>query len=60
MDRALYLSALDAELRTAEGFGEERRAAELRAQIARLSAGTAKSPAKETTGRPAARKSRTA
>lgn len=59
MDRALYLATLDAELRTAEGFGEERRAAELRTQIARLSAGTAANPAIEKTGRPAARKSRT-
>lgn len=58
--RALVLSRLEAERRQAEGCFEHERAAELGAQIRRLSIGTAADPSRETTGRPAARKSRTA
>jgi hypothetical protein len=49
VDRVQYLGLLDQEARRAEEFGERDRAAELRAQITRLSAGTATSPAMETT-----------
>lgn len=58
MDRAVIIGRLEAEARQAEGCFEYGRAAELREQAKRLSAGTAASPATETTGRPAARKSR--
>jgi excinuclease UvrABC nuclease subunit len=58
-DRAAVLAHLEAEARQAEGCFEYRRAAELRAQITQLSAGTPQPPAKETTTRrTAARKSR--
>jgi len=56
VDRALFLSRLEAELRQAEWCGEEQRAAQLRAQIGRMSAGSAQRPAMETAGRPAARR----
>lgn len=49
MERAQYLGRLEAEARQAEWCGETDRAAELRAQIRRASAGTAVSPARETT-----------
>lgn len=49
MDRALYLGRLEAEAVLAEGYGDASRAAELRAQVRQLSAGTAQDPAKETT-----------
>lgn len=48
-DRAVVLSRLEAEERQAEGCYEHDRAAELRAQIRRLSAGSAQPPARETT-----------
>lgn len=49
MDRAQYLGRLEAEAVLAEGYGEASRAAELRARIARLSAGGSQDPARETT-----------
>jgi hypothetical protein len=49
MDRARYLGRLEAEAELAEGYGDATRAAELRAQIRQLSAGSAQSPARETT-----------
>lgn len=52
--RADYLGALQYELRLADEYGDMTRAAELRAQIARLSAGTTRNPASETTSRPRA------
>lgn len=58
MNRAVFLGRLQAELRQAEWCSEEQRAAELRAQITRMSAGSAQSPARETTGRQPAGKSR--
>jgi len=54
VDRALYLSRLEAEKNQAEWCGEEQRAAQLRSQILALSAGTAQPPARETAKRPAA------
>lgn len=51
MDRAVVIGRLEAELRQAVGCFEHDRAAELRAQIARMSAGSTQNPAKETTGR---------
>jgi len=57
--RADVLAGLEAELRHAEGNGAVQYAARLRAQIAEYSRGSAANPATETTGRPAARKSRT-
>ena len=58
MDRVRYLGRLEAEAVLAEGYGEAIRAAELRAQVRQLSAGSATPPAKETTAarRPARRK----
>lgn len=56
MDRAHVLGRLEAERRQALGCFEHQRAAELQEQIDRLSQGSAVNPAKETTGRPAARK----
>lgn len=49
MDRAQYLGRLEAEAVLAEGYGETVRAAELRARVAQLSAGSAANPAIETT-----------
>jgi hypothetical protein len=49
MDRARYLGRLEAEAVLAEGYGDRDRAAELRAQARRLSAGSAQPPARETT-----------
>lgn len=49
MDRAQYIGRLEAEAVLAEGYGETARAAELRAQIAALSQGSAANPATETT-----------
>lgn len=54
--RAPVLARLEAEQRQAEGCYEYARAAELGQQIRQLSVGTGVSPAKETTGRTAARK----
>lgn len=47
-DRAIVLGGLQRELRAAEDVHEERYAAELRREIARLSAGTPVSPVRET------------
>lgn len=52
--RADYLGALDRELRLAEGYGDQRTAAVLRARIAAASAGTTRNPGTETTRRPRA------
>lgn len=49
MDRAQYLGALEAEAALAEGYGDATRAAQLRAQAKRASAGSAVPPARETT-----------
>lgn len=49
MDRAQYMRRLEDEAVLAEGIGDTRRAAELRAQVSRASAGSAQPPAKETT-----------
>ena len=48
-DRATVLGGLRRELAAAEDVHEEQYAAELRAEIARLSQGSADNPAKETT-----------
>jgi hypothetical protein len=48
-DRAVIIGRLEAEARQAEGCFEYDRAAELRAQAARMSQGSAASPAQETT-----------
>jgi len=48
MDRAQYLGRLEAEAALAEGYGDRARAAGLRTQIRRLSAGSAQTPARET------------
>jgi len=57
--RADVLAKLHRELRHAEGNGAVGYAARLRRRIADYSKGSAVNPATETTGRPAARKSRT-
>lgn len=49
MDRAQYFGRLEQEAVLAEGYGDTVRAAELRAQIKRASAGSAQPPARETT-----------
>lgn len=49
MNRALYLGRLEAEAVLAEGYGDRDRAAGLRAQAKRMSAGSATPPARETT-----------
>lgn len=57
--RADVLAGLQRELRHAQDIGEEKYIRQLKAQIADYSRGSAANPATETTGRPAARKSRT-
>jgi len=57
--RADALAGLQRELRHAEGNGAVGYAARLRRKIADYSRGSASNPATETTGRAAARKSRT-
>lgn len=54
--RSYALERLEAERRQAVGCFEHERAAELAAQIAKLSAGAPHNPAAETTSRPAARR----
>lgn len=49
--RANYLSALESELRLAEGYRDNRAVSRLRGLIARASAGSTRDPATETTGR---------
>jgi len=48
-DRAFVIGRLQQELRAAEDVHADEYAAQLRAQIARLSAGTPDNPARETT-----------
>ncbi len=57
-DRATVLGGLQRELRAARDVHEDGYAAQLEAEIARLSAGTAESPVRETAAarRPAKRK----
>jgi hypothetical protein len=51
LDRAQFLGRLEAEARQADWCGERDRAAELRAQVRRASAGTPVPPARETAAR---------
>lgn len=59
MDRAVIIGRLEAEARQAEGCFEYERAAELRARAARMSAGSAQPPARETTAARRPARSRT-
>ena len=54
-DRAFVIGRLQRELQAAEDVHEEAYAAQLRAQIARLSAGTPDNPARETAAKRPAR-----
>ena len=59
MDRAQYFGRLEAEAQVAEDFGDRDRAAELRAQAKRMSAGSVQPPARETTAARRPARSRT-